>query len=136
MAIIEHFQDVDAWQKARKLCKFIYKITKQEPFSKDFGLVNQIRRAAVSVMSNIAEGFERGGNREFIHFLTIARGSVAELESQLYIALDNGYISQHEFDELLTLSNDVKLIVSGFLKNQIIEAQNTNRKRLTLNVKR
>ena len=116
MAKIERFQDVDAWQKARKLCRLIYKITKQDPFSKDFGLVNQIRRAAVSVMSNIAEGFERGGNKEFIYFLTVARGSVAELGSQLYIALDNGYITQQEFDEIFTISDEVKLVISGFIR--------------------
>ena len=116
MAKIERFQDVDAWQKARKLCRLIYKITKKDPFSKDFGLVNQIRRAAVSVMSNIAERFERGGNKEFIYFLTVARGSVAELGSQLYIALDNGYITQQEFDEIFTISDEVKLVISGFIR--------------------
>jgi four helix bundle protein len=116
MATIERFQDVDAWQKARKLCKLIYKITNQKQFSKDYGLVNQIRRAAVSVMSNIAEGFERGGNREFIHFLTIAKASVAEIESQLYIALDNEYIVQNEFNEIYAISKNVRSIISGFIR--------------------
>lgn len=93
MATIKHFEDIEAWQRARELTKLIYKVTRKRKFAQDYGLVNQIRRAAISVMSNIAEGFDRSGSREFIHFLTIAKGSVAELESQLYIALDNEYIN-------------------------------------------
>ena len=89
---IEKFEDLIAWQKARHLTKKVYGITKFGEFSKDFGLKEQIRKASVSVMSNIAEGFERGGRSEFHHFLVIAKGSCAELKSQLYVALDADYI--------------------------------------------
>src|SRR4030043_671338 len=89
---IEKFEDLIAWQKARELTKNIYKVTKQGDFFKDFGLRDQIRRASVSIMSNIAEGFERGGRSEFHQFLVIAKGSCAELRSQLYVSLDVGHI--------------------------------------------
>ena len=116
MATLERFQDIDAWQKARELTRLIYKVSKQKSFARDYGLANQIRRASVSVMSNIAEGFDRGGSREFIHFLTIAKGSVSEVESQLYIALDNSYIGQDEFNEIYRISTDVKFLISGFIR--------------------
>ncbi len=87
---IDKFEDLIAWQKARELTKIIYAVTKQGEFSRDFGLRDQIRRSAVSIMSNVAEGFERGGRSEFHQFLVIAKGSCAELRSQLYTALDAG----------------------------------------------
>lgn len=116
MATINHFEDIEAWQKARELTKMIYNVTNHMKFSKDYGLINQIRRAAISIMSNIAEGFERSGTKEFIHFLTIAKGSAAEVELQLYIALDNGYIVQNEFDEIYAISKKVRFMISGLIR--------------------
>ena len=92
MAKIEKFEDIEAWQKARGLSKAVYAVTGDGTFARDFGLRDQIRRAAVSVMSNIAEGFDRGGNRELTQFLYIAKGSAAEVQAQLYVALDAGYL--------------------------------------------
>jgi four helix bundle protein len=116
MATIQKFEDMDAWLSARKLTREIYEITNEGSFARDFGLCDQIRRAAVSVMSNIAEGYERGTNREFIQFLFIAKGSAGEVRSQLYIALDLGYIAKEKFnqlnDELFSLSRQI----SGFAK--------------------
>jgi len=97
MTRIEKFEDIEAWQRARVLCREIYKVTAQENFGRDRGLCGQIRRAAVSVMSNIAEGFERGGNKEFLNFLSVAKGSAGEVRVQLYIALDAGFLSEPEF---------------------------------------
>jgi four helix bundle protein len=94
MASIEKFEDIEAWQKARELTREIYRVTNQGAFAKDFGLRDQIRRASVSIMSNIAEGFGRGGNREFIQFLSMAKGSVSEVQAQLYVAVDVGYITK------------------------------------------
>jgi four helix bundle protein len=91
---IERFEDFIAWQKARVLAAEIYKVTDEGKFARDFGLKDQIRRAAISVMSNIAEGFERGRSAEFHQVLSIAKASCAELRSQLYIALDAGYLNQ------------------------------------------
>jgi four helix bundle protein len=110
---IERFEDLIAWQKARQLAKIIYTITRQDLFARDFGLSGQIQRAAVSIMSNIAEGFERGGRKEFHQFLSIAKGSCAELRSQLYVALDIGYITESEFVEVLSLAEEVGRIVGG-----------------------
>ncbi|MHB0986096.1 MAG: four helix bundle protein [Sulfuricella sp.] len=111
-----------AWQKARLLTKQIYILTASERFSRDYGLKDQIQRAAVSVMSNIAEGFERSGLPEFHQFLVIAKGSCAEVRSQLYIALDIGYISEVEFDEISLLAVEVGKIIGGLrasVKRQI-----------------
>jgi len=91
---ITNFEDLDVWKKSRKLVNEIYSLTKKQRFSKDFGLVDQIRRSAVSVMSNIAEGFERGSNTEFIRFLYIAKASCGETRSHLFIAFDQGYLSE------------------------------------------
>jgi four helix bundle protein len=107
------FEDLIAWQKARVLTRLIYKVTQQGAFAKDFDLSRQIRRSAVSVMSNIAEGFERGGRAEFHQFFSTAKGSCAELRCQLYIALDAGYLSQPQFDEALALSEEVTRILTG-----------------------
>ncbi len=113
MSKVERFEDLIAWQKARELTGNIYRITRQGAFAKDFGLSGQIQRAAVSVMSNIAEGFERGGRSEFHQFLSIAKGSCAELRSQLYVALDSGYLDQEGFGHLLAMSEEVGRIVGG-----------------------
>ena len=110
---IEKFEDLIAWQKARELTKNIYKITRQGEFSKDFGLRDQIRRASVSIMSNVAEGFERGGRSEFRQFLVIAKGSCAELRSHLYVALDADYIDAQTFQGLYSLSEETKRVISG-----------------------
>ena len=92
MGRVDRFEDLVAWQKVRELTKQIYQLIRKEEFSRDFGLRDQIQRAAVSIMSNLAEGFERGGRAEFHQFVVIAKGSCAELRSQLYVALDAGYI--------------------------------------------
>jgi len=96
---IERFEDFIAWQKARTLTAKIYKVTGEGIFARDFGLRDQMRRAAVSIMSNIAEGFERGRPAEFHQFLSIAKGSCAELRSQLYVSLDAGYLSDPAFND-------------------------------------
>jgi four helix bundle protein len=98
MAKIECFEDIEAWQTSRELVKTVYDLTRTAEFSRDFGLRDQIQRASVSVMSNIAEGFERGSNKEFVQFLYIAKGSVGEVRSQLYAALDIGYVNQPVFE--------------------------------------
>src|SRR6266567_8049100 len=90
---INKFEDLIAWQKARKLTSDVYRVTSHGKFATDYGLKDQIRRAAVSSMSNVAEGFERGGLVEFHRFLAIAKGSCAELRAQLYVALDVGYLN-------------------------------------------
>jgi four helix bundle protein len=110
---IEKFEDLIAWQKARDLTKNIYKITKHGDFLKDFGLRDQIRRSSVSIMSNLAEGFERGGRSEFHQFLVYAKGSCAELRSQLYIALDVEYIDGMTFQKLHDLARETNRLVGG-----------------------
>jgi four helix bundle protein len=116
MASIKRFEDVEAWKKGRELTRRIYQITSKSKFTRDYALRDQIRRAAISITSNIAEGFDRGGNREFVQFLAIARGSASELKSQLYTALDAGYVDQKEFAELYQLAHSVVLLIGGFIK--------------------
>jgi len=110
---VEKFEDLVAWQKARKLTGRIYKITNEGNFARDFSLKDQIRRAAVSTMSNIAEGFERGGAVEFHRFLVMAKGSCAELRNQLYIALDVAYIQSEAFNLLMQEAIEVGRIIGG-----------------------
>ena len=100
MPAIEHFEDLQVWQLARIVTSKVYDCSKNAPFSKDFGLRDQMQRAAVSILSNVAEGFERRSDNSFHQFLSIANGSAAELRAQLYVALDQGYISRQKFDEL------------------------------------
>jgi four helix bundle protein len=113
MSRVERFEDLIAWQKARELTKRIYEVTRQGDFAKDFGLKDQIQRAAVSIMSNIAEGFERGGRAEFHQFLSTAKASCAEVRSQLYVALDAEYLSQSAFDQLKSLAEEVAKILGS-----------------------
>ena len=114
---IKRFEDIVAWQKARELTCAVYVQTRKSAFAKDYGLVDQIRRAAVSIGSNIAEGFERGNNKEFVVFLGIAKGSAAEVRSQLYTALDAGYISNEEFISLKSQSEEISKLINGFIKS-------------------
>lgn len=108
------FEDLIAWQRARDLTREVYALSRARPFRYDRALVDQIRRSAVSVMSNLAEGFERQGSAaEFSHFLNIARGSCAELRSQLYVALDAEYISVEQFERLREHSEEVSRVMSG-----------------------
>ena len=116
MAKIERFEDIAAWQKARTLTQEIYRVTKLGEFVRDFGLRDQIRRAAVSIMSNIAEGFERGGDKEFCQFMAIAKGSVDEVQAQLYVALDAGYIDKKMFAQLYALAEETGRLIGGFMK--------------------
>jgi len=111
--MISKFEELIAWQKSRELVTAIYKVTSGKEFSRDFGLRDQIQRAAVSIMSNIAEGFERAGRAEFHQFLVIAKGSCAEVRSQLYIALDIGYISKAEFDSVHEMAIETGRIIGG-----------------------
>ena len=97
---VQNFEDLNVWKQARLLTHEVYRLTKTEKFSRDFGLRDQIQRAAISVMSNIAEGFERGGNQEFSQFLYIAKASCGEVRSQLYVAFDQGYVTHDETEKL------------------------------------
>ena len=113
MSRVERFEDLIAWQKARELTRAVYQVTRQGPFAKDFGLAGQLQRAAVSIMSNIAEGFDRGGRAEFHQFLSTAKASCAETRSLLYAALDAAYLDQPTFDRLLAQAEEVARIISG-----------------------
>ena len=110
---VNRFEDLIAWQKARVLTRQIYEITRKDSFARDFGLAGQIQRASVSIMSNLAEGFERGSPSDFHRFLVIAKASCAEVRSQLYIALDIGYIDDNEFKELMHLATETSKIIGG-----------------------
>ena len=116
MAKIKRFEDLTSWQKARELNHLIYNATKNGTFEKDFGLRDQIRRASISVMSNIAEGFERGGDKEFIQFLANAKGSCGEIRCQLYAASDEKYLAQAEFKELYDRSVEIGRLISGLMR--------------------
>jgi len=116
MVQIKRLEDIEAWKKARALVKEIYRATGEDRFSKDFSLKDQIRRAAVSVMSNIAEGFSRQTDKEFVQFLHIAKGSTSEVQSQLYVALDLDYISKEEFTSLYSNADEVARLISGFIR--------------------
>jgi len=116
MGKIERFEDILAWQKARELNKDIYEITKSSNFSKDFSLRDQIRRASVSIMANIAEGFGRRSKKEFANYLNMAHGSAAEVQCHLYVALDQEYISQEIFDTTYAKIEEVSRMIQGFMK--------------------
>jgi len=113
--VIERFEDIKAWQRARELTKKVYAVSGTGNFARDLGLKDQIRKAAGSVMHNIAEGFDAGSDPEFIRFLGYARRSATEVQSQLYIALDQGYINQAQFDEIYDLAKQCKKLINGFI---------------------
>ena len=114
---ITRFEDIEAWQEARKLVNLVYDVIRKNPnFKKDFRLVNQIQAASVSSMSNIAEGFSRKSNKEFIQFLYISKGSAAEVQSQSYVAIDQKYISGDDFNSIYNQAEIVSKLDSGFIK--------------------
>ena len=120
---INNFEDLEIWKEARELCKIIFKMTSKEPFNKDFRFRDQIRAASGSIMDNIAEGFDRDGRKEFIQFLSIAKGSCAETKSQSYRALDYSYINQEDFDILQgktsLLSNKIRNFMNYLIKSDV-----------------
>jgi len=116
MATFKRFEDIECWKKARQLTRRIYEVTNDSQFARDFGLRDQIRRASVSVMSNIAEGYDRSGTAEFVHFLSTAKGSAAEVRCQLYVAVDQGYVAEHDFIKLNALAAETARMISGLMK--------------------
>lgn len=116
MATIKRFEDLDAWKKGRALSWSVYNMTQQKAFYKDFALRDQIRRAAISVSANIAEGFERRSNKEFAYFLGIAKGSAGEVRSLFYLALDYGYIDEKSFKNILNLAEETIQIIAGLIR--------------------
>jgi four helix bundle protein len=110
------FEDLPIWQKARILSKYVFEITSIEPFYNDYKLRDQIRASSGSVMDNIAEGYERGGNKEFIQFLYIAKGSCGETRSQSYRAFDYNYINQQTLDHLIEKTKELSSEISNFIK--------------------
>lgn len=113
---IKKFEDIESWKRARRLTNKIYQTTGTGKFAHDFGLKDQIRRASISILSNIAEGFERGGDKEFLQFLAMAKGSCGEVRAQLYIALDQGYLAEEIFEELSKNAVEIGQLLSGFMK--------------------
>ncbi|HET7536543.1 MAG TPA: four helix bundle protein [Candidatus Didemnitutus sp.] len=116
MATIRRFEEIEGWKKARELAREVYVATSGGTLARDFGLRDQMRRAAVSVMANIAEGFGRGGNKEFVQFLGHARGSCAEVKSHLYIAEDAGAMDHADFDRLYRLASEAEGLISGLMR--------------------
>jgi four helix bundle protein len=112
---IKKFEDLEIWKESRRLTREIYGLSKTEKFSKDFGLRDQMRRAVISIMSNIAEGFERGRNQEFVQFLYIAKSSCGELRSQLYVALDQQYIDQSVAGNLFIILKRLSIMIKHLI---------------------
>jgi four helix bundle protein len=116
MGKFNSFEEINSWQKARIFNKRIYLITESSTFKKDFDFVRQIRRASISISSNIAEGFERNTDKEFIYFLYVAKASAGEVRSQLYLAYDLEYITKEEFETLIESVTEIAKLLSGFIK--------------------
>lgn len=115
MATTRRFEDIISWQKARNLNKIVGKYIDENRFNKNYRLINQIEGSAGSIMDNIAEGFERSGNKEFLQFLYISKGSCGEFRSQLYRALDRNYLKQQEFDELYNLAREIIVLLQKLI---------------------
>jgi four helix bundle protein len=115
MATIKHFEDLHCWKSERELVNMVYKVTNESPFNRDFGLRDQIRRATVSVMSNIAERFNAGSDAEFMRFLSFSRRSVSETQSQSYIALDQKYMTQDTFNQIYAKANEAERQVNALI---------------------
>jgi len=117
MPTFKKLEDIQAWQKARQVTRMIYQLTNNGMFAKDFGLRNQIQRASVSIMANVAEGFGRRSDKEFANFLNMAHGSASETQSHLYVALDLGYVDQDSFDQLYALLDEVSRMILGLAQH-------------------
>jgi four helix bundle protein len=117
MATIKTFEDIAAWQKGRELKQALYRHSRRGEFAKDFALRDQVRRAALSVTANIAEGFERGGNREFLQYLSNSKSSCGEVQDHLYTALDEQYIAQAGFEQLCSKAAEVGRLIGGFMNH-------------------
>ncbi|GAB4131364.1 MAG: four helix bundle protein [Acidobacteriota bacterium] len=113
---VSHFTDLELWQLARQLAREVYEITSTDPLAKDYAMAGQVRRSVISVSSNIAEGFERGGNPEFIHFLFVAKGSCGELESQLLVSADLGYLAQDRLQRLRALICRISAMIRSLVQ--------------------
>lgn len=116
MSGAKQFEDLIAWQKARELTNLIYRLTRTAPFQHDFSLVNQIRRSSISVMSNIAEGYERQTRKELIHFLFVAKGSAGEVRSQLITAHDQHYLNDEDFETAKAFVIETSKTIAGFIR--------------------
>ena len=116
MTKIEKFENIEAWKKGRELAKDIYAVTGKGEFARDYGLRDQIQRATVSIMANIAEGFDANSDDEFVRFLRYALRSATEVQSHLYVAADQGYISKDEFTQLYDQGTEVKSLIAGFIR--------------------
>ncbi len=112
---INRFEDLEIWQEARSLCQFIFDVTSKGPFNKDYRFRDQIRASSGSIMDNVAEGYERSGNKEFIQFLSIAKGSCGETRSQCYRAMDFGYIDEESLEELIDRTTNLNRKIAGFM---------------------
>jgi len=134
MAAISKFEDMLAWQKARSLNKLIYIESNEQEFSKDYALKDQIRKSSISIMSNIAEGFERNNNKEFKYFLNVAKGSAGELRAQLYIAFDLGYITNEYFQKCQNLALEISRMLNGFinyLQKSVVQDSRVSKNKIT-----
>ncbi len=116
MSTIQRFEDIEAWKLARLLTNRIYDVTAKAEFNRDYGLRDQIRRASISIVSNIAEGYERDGDKEFLQFLFVAKGSCGEVRAQLSLTHDRAYISDEEFGELSSKALQLSRVISGLIK--------------------
>ncbi len=114
---LTRFEELEVWQKARELAHVVYQLTAHGQFSRDYGLRDQMRRAGVSIMANIAEGFSRKSNKEFNQFLFIAKSSAAELQSHAYVALDQAYIGKNDFDKLYDGLDHTSRMISNLIKH-------------------
>jgi len=116
MPLVKRFEDLQAWQEARSVTQRVYKLTQEPEFRRDYGLVDQVRRASVSVMNNIVEGFDSGSSAEFVRFLGYARRSGSEVQSCLYVALDQRYVSQTKFQEMYESVERARSLIAGFIR--------------------
>jgi four helix bundle protein len=115
MVSVKRFEEMEVWKKSRLMVKMIYFITNEPGFSRDWPLASHLRKTAISIISNISEGFERDGNKEFVNFLSIAKGSCGELRSQLYAALDQNYIDENQFIEISNLAIEISRSLKGLI---------------------
>lgn len=119
MSTFKRFEDIQAWQKAREIIRLVYAATQNGGFQRDLGLRDQIRRASVSIMANIAEGFARRSDKDFANFLNISRSSVAEVQSHLYVALDQGYLDEAEFGDLYCRTEEASKMIFALARHLI-----------------